>query len=328
MQIWRHGDRTPALNFSLNPDDIASWAEGPAGELTKLGILQQFRLGEYLRNRYQDFLPNHYSSNLIYVRSTDYNRTIMSALANLAGLFQPSAEEQWNENLPWQPIPVHSVPKNMDYVLNMDADCPLAKKAQENIWQSAENKTGLEFLTLNDMVRVFDPINCAVSRKIHSDHHVIPDWVTEEIFEKIHTLFNISTTFWMSTPEVKKFRGSKLSNFGNCRSNESKIIWNGKTLEILCIFCCTEHDLTLIAFLNHLEVYSKSMFPAYCSIILVELLEKDGQYFVQLFYKNGSTDLEPLELNFCKSPCPLFDFAQKFSGIYISDWKDACKLEN
>ncbi|KRY86756.1 Lysosomal acid phosphatase [Trichinella pseudospiralis] len=225
MQIWRHGDRTPALNFSLNPDDIASWAEGPDGELTKLGILQQFRLGEYLRNRYQNFLPSHYSSNLIYVRSTDYNRTIMSALANLAGLFQPSAEEQWNENLPWQPIPVHSVPKNMDYVLNMEADCPLAKKAQDNIWQSAEvlaimkenqqfidflkNKTGLEFLTLNDMVRVFDPINCA---KIHSNQHVIPDWVTEEVFEKIHTLFNISTTFWMSTPEVKKFRG-KMENF-------------------------------------------------------------------------------------------------------------------
>ncbi|KRZ53652.1 Lysosomal acid phosphatase [Trichinella nativa] len=333
--IWRHGDRTPALNFSLNPDDIASWAEGPDGELTKLGILQQFRLGEYLRNRYQDFLPNHYSSNLIYVRSTDYNRTIMSALANLAGLFPPSAEEKWNENLPWQPIPVHSVPKNMDYVLNMEADCPLAKKAQENIWQSAEvlaimkenqqfidflkNKTGLEFLTLHDMVRVFDPINCA---KIHSDHHVIPDWVTEEIFEKIHTLFNISTTFWMSTPEVKKFRGSYLI-WEIIDRMKAKSSGMEKHLKF---YAYSAHDLTLIAFLNHLEVYSKSMFPAYCSIILIELLEKDGQYFVQLFYKNGSTKLEPLELNFCKSPCSLFDFEQKFSGIYIPDWKDACKL--
>ncbi|OUC46566.1 histidine acid phosphatase [Trichinella nativa] len=269
--IWRHGDRTPALNFSLNPDDIASWAEGPDGELTKLGILQQFRLGEYLRNRYQDFLPNHYSSNLIYVRSTDYNRTIMSALANLAGLFPPSAEEKWNENLPWQPIPVHSVPKNMDYVLNMEADCPLAKKAQENIWQSAEvlaimkenqqfidflkNKTGLEFLTLHDMVRVFDPINCAVSYLI---------W---EIIDRM------------------KAKSSGME--------------------------------------KHLKFYAYS---AVLSIILIELLEKDGQYFVQLFYKNGSTKLEPLELNFCKSPCSLFDFEQKFSGIYIPDWKDACKL--
>lgn len=41
----------------------------------------------------------------------------MSAQANLAGLFYPSEEEMWSD-LPWQPIPVHTVPKKLDKVRN------------------------------------------------------------------------------------------------------------------------------------------------------------------------------------------------------------------
>lgn len=41
----------------------------------------------------------------------------MSAQANLAGLFPPSDEEKWSDEIPWQPIPVHTVPTELDHVL-------------------------------------------------------------------------------------------------------------------------------------------------------------------------------------------------------------------
>lgn len=48
----------------------------------------------------------------------------MSAQANLAGLFYPSQDERWDEQIAWQPIPVHTVPKHLDYVLFVGKDCP------------------------------------------------------------------------------------------------------------------------------------------------------------------------------------------------------------
>ena len=41
------------------------------------------------------------------------------------GLFPPAGPQVWDPQLPWQPIPVHTVPLDQDYLLNkMHAFCP------------------------------------------------------------------------------------------------------------------------------------------------------------------------------------------------------------
>ena len=41
----------------------------------------------------------------------------MSAQANLAGLYPPTMSQKWNEDLRWQPIPVHTKPGDSDNVI-------------------------------------------------------------------------------------------------------------------------------------------------------------------------------------------------------------------
>jgi len=79
--------------------------------------LQQYELGKYLRGRYGGFLSDIYSPYEIRVQSSNVDRAIMSADANLAGLYPPVNNRSiWSEDIKWQPIPVHNIPEEMDNV--------------------------------------------------------------------------------------------------------------------------------------------------------------------------------------------------------------------
>lgn len=84
-------------------------------------------MGLYLRRRYNTLLGEKYSPNNVYIQSTDVDRTLMSAGAALSGLFIPSEAEKWNDQILWQPIPVHTVPKTLDHILSASRVCPKYK---------------------------------------------------------------------------------------------------------------------------------------------------------------------------------------------------------
>ena len=75
------------------------------------GKQRHFALGSYVRGKYTGFLSDTYSPDEIVVRSTDVDRTLMSAQSHLAGLYPPIGNQTWNKDLKWQPIPVHTIPK-------------------------------------------------------------------------------------------------------------------------------------------------------------------------------------------------------------------------
>ncbi|XP_048401272.1 lysosomal acid phosphatase isoform X5 [Stegostoma tigrinum] len=151
--IYRHGDRSPINKYPTNPYTEEDWPQG-LGQLTQVGMRQQYELGQFLRERYKDFLNSSYDRREIYVRSTDIDRTLMSARANLAGLYPPHGHQIFRPDLNWQPIPVHTVPLIYEKLLKFPlSNCPRYEKLlKESLNSKRIEKTVEENQDFLDMV--------------------------------------------------------------------------------------------------------------------------------------------------------------------------------
>ncbi|KAJ4459051.1 putative histidine-type phosphatase [Paratrimastix pyriformis] len=143
--LARHGDREPQLQMPLDP---TNWTA--LGELTPIGMNQHYNLGREVVGRYGEIIPRHFSDREIYIRSTNYNRALMSAYSQLQGIFPPgsgpSIEGTTTPALPDsvqvrpqqqrlicftagscpQPVPIVTVPIAAEYLLRPFEICPSA----------------------------------------------------------------------------------------------------------------------------------------------------------------------------------------------------------
>ncbi|XP_077160252.1 prostatic acid phosphatase-like [Paroedura picta] len=142
--VYRHGDRTPISSYPKNTVPATVWPQG-YGQLTREGMKQQHKLGEYLRGRYKNLFSPQYKRKEIYVLSTDTDRTIMSAQANLAGLFPPVGDQIWHHRIAWQPVPVHTVSHKDDKLLSYPLlECPRFRRLLKETMDSSQFKLKLK----------------------------------------------------------------------------------------------------------------------------------------------------------------------------------------
>ncbi|KHJ94763.1 histidine acid phosphatase [Oesophagostomum dentatum] len=176
---------------------------------------QHFNLGRLLRKTYVDsgFLPRQYSSKEIYVRSTDYNRTLVSALSNMLGMYgHPNAGHMPDLDYPnvtgWPtgfvPVAVHTVDLPTDYVGQPYFKCRRRDELWKMILSSAEvqeyrNRKNisemLKFLTekcgqpidIDDLVVVRDPL---YAEQIHFNETLqeVNPWYSS-IFEELNEMY-------------------------------------------------------------------------------------------------------------------------------------------
>lgn len=192
LKVFRHGDRAPIKSYPNDPYRNESIWPVDFGQLTNKGKQQHFELGQWFRRRYANLLPVKYNEKDLYVRSTDVDRTLMSAEANLAGLYYPKENQIWNPNVMWQPIPIHTKPEKEDVILAMKKPCPRYDLLLKELKQSDEivsilkkNKDLLDYLSLHSgrEVRSLQDVDFLYSvLNIESLYNLtLPNW-TKEVF--------------------------------------------------------------------------------------------------------------------------------------------------
>lgn len=82
----------------------------------KVGKRRMYDLGKKLRHRYQNFLDEVYTPDILHARSSEYDRAKASLMLVLNGLFPMSEAIKWHDNMHWQPIPFNYVRKEEDKV--------------------------------------------------------------------------------------------------------------------------------------------------------------------------------------------------------------------
>ncbi|EYC41917.1 hypothetical protein Y032_0551g3325 [Ancylostoma ceylanicum] len=192
--IWRHGDRSPTKTFPTDPFQDGNWTFGGGGfgQLSPIGMKQHMNLGKLLRSTYVDsgFLAQRYSSKEIYIRSTDKNRTIISAMSNLLGMYStnnaaniPGVDYPDEPGWPtgYVPVAIHTVDDDTDYIGNPDAVCP----RQDKLWAMAKSSPELQaFQNRTDVVAMLNQLSKNCGEKVDIDNL----WVVQDalMIEQLH----------------------------------------------------------------------------------------------------------------------------------------------
>ncbi|XP_077115806.1 testicular acid phosphatase homolog isoform X2 [Ranitomeya variabilis] len=337
--VYRHGDRSPLDTYPTDPYKDTVWDNG-LQQLTQVGIRQQYELGKYLRMRYEQFLSPTYKKEEIYVRSTDYDRTLMSAQANLAGLYPPNGTQQWHPDIPWQPIPVHTVPVSQDRLLKFPSkDCPrfyeLMKetiqlleyrnrmKAWKDFIARIANVTGYSVGPADHrwMGNVYDTLFCQKSHNFS-----LPTWATPDVLETLEDIiaFDIKAHMALHKPTEKaRLTGGILVDAVLRNFTEAV-----KKSSLLKMVMYSAHDSTIQALQGALGIYS-GIHPPYASCHIFEFYKESDGSSVGMFYRNETRE-EPYELALpgCTSPCPLELFSQLLAPILPQDWWKECQIQD
>uniref|UniRef100_A0A670J0P8 Lysosomal acid phosphatase n=2 Tax=Podarcis muralis TaxID=64176 RepID=A0A670J0P8_PODMU len=336
--LYRHGDRSPVKAYPRDPYQESAWPQG-FGQLSQEGMQQQWDLGRALRRRYDGFLNSSYNRQEIYIRSTDFDRTLMSAEANLAGLYPPEGWQVFNPNISWQPIPVHTVPDSAEHLLKFPlSPCPRYEQLQNETRQTAEyvnktiqymgflemvaNKTGIQDVSLESVWSVYDTLFC---EKTHKKH--LPDWVTLNVMTQLKQLKDFSFEFLFGIHKrVEKARLQGGVLLSQIRKNLT-LAANASTPRHFKMLMYSAHDTTLVALQMALDVYSGRQ-PPYASCHIFELYqEDDGNFSVEMFFRNESgKEPYPVQLPGCAQRCPLLNFLQLTEPVIPQDWKQECQI--
>uniref|UniRef100_A0A182HT87 acid phosphatase n=1 Tax=Anopheles arabiensis TaxID=7173 RepID=A0A182HT87_ANOAR len=333
--LFRHGDRTPIDPYPNDPwKDPSHWT-ADWGQLVNAGKMRHLLLGKWLRQRYSSLLQDTYSNNEIYVRSTDVDRTLMSAEANLAGLYPPTGRDVWDSAITWQPIPVHTVTEELDSVLAAKKRCPAFDHALkvyrqsepyhsynasfEPVYRYVTEKTGRRYDSLSSLQNLYSALLIE-----ELNNFTLPDWTKTVYPEPLRSVSAMTFAVKTNTTQLARLKmGPLVKEMLNRFRSKAK----GTLKPNRSVWMYSAHDVTVASLLNALRVFELHN-PPFAACVLLELRQpaNGGQAYVELFYKNTTGEPYRLVVPGCDARCPLERMFEIYDNILPQDWEAECQL--
>ncbi|KAJ5076811.1 lysophosphatidic acid phosphatase type 6 [Anaeramoeba ignava] len=328
--ITRHGDRTPLktlpnqknewncdLNFYhlSNPESKTIFQKVYipnrqqfngnclTGQLTSKGFQQHFLLGQKLRKKYfneLNFIPEKYDPKLIYLRTTDKQRTRNSVYGNLLGLFPIDINEEKIEVLD-----VNTVDLDYEYMHVNKILCPKLKRLLLDLENSSFWKERKEYKFLHEeVVKIFNDSSLLDTslRKVRDNIYCtlshgkpIPEGISYSLAAELveETRWQIETLF-VNKLISKLSVGLLIKDILEAMQN--KIV---EKIEYKYMFY-SGHDTTLAPLLSNFNVFDGSK-VYYSSFIIFELYSDDSNHFFVRFIYNDEVYLIPgCKSTFCE----------------------------
>ncbi len=291
VDVIRHGDRTPIIEL---PNVPVKWPQG-LGQLTAEGMNQEFQLGKEFRKRYVEqyhLLPETYDRETMYVRASDVDRTLMSAECTLLGLYpmgKGPLTESGTEAVTgrYQPIPVHTRPRDTDDVLIPDANKALPEVSKRFVYESADWKAKFDqeqpnFERWGKLIG--KPITAMQQLSLIGDafyimklHHVpLPKGITQADADAMAKLGDWVFAENFKPAEVGQVTGINLlklivNHFEEATRDSSKLKYE----------LYSAHDSTICALLSAVKAPADTK-PHYSSDLNITLWKTDGKFNVKM----------------------------------------------
>ncbi|KAI5711480.1 hypothetical protein M8J76_003432 [Diaphorina citri] len=333
--IFRHGHRTPADTYPNDPYAKHSFEPFGWGQLTNVGKRAQFAQGEFLRRPYDSFLGDRYSPDYLKVQCTDVDRTKMSTMLFLAGLFPPKGDQVWNPNLLWQPIPLNYETMKYDRLLLGRYPCPRYQEELDNVFNSPEvraileaNKNLLDYASKESGMPIVTPDDAqSLYSTLKAERELgltLPAWTNAIFPDPLSKITAQSFVINAMTPVLQRLKGGFLLKKIIEDTNDKL---SGRTK--MKMFVYGAHDSTIANFLLTLGVWDMQI-PEYNSLIILEVHQlQPGRHGIRVFLRNTTSEPYLLQIPGCSKICPWENFVSLTSSkIPVRSYDEECQALN
>ncbi|XP_054273250.1 prostatic acid phosphatase-like [Macrosteles quadrilineatus] len=336
LVVAKHGTKAPMYSFPSDPNsDVKKWPDG-AGQITAIGKMQLFRLGELIRKLYNGYISEIYKKEQFQIEATMVERTMISGATLAAGLWPPRRHQMWHDTIYWQPIPIYPNFLDKSLLALTPSMCPRYYREQnetvrvfnerdpqyKDIFDLMTVNTGANITTCSQMYMVWEVLSSQLENNMP-----IPHWSKEIFPEKLLPI--ISRIYRMAT--IRNLKMTRLVNglFLEYMMEMMALKKNNSSPDVR-MYVHVGHDVTLLSLVMALGFPEPLVMPSGAALFYelhINPATSSGWEVKVLRVNNnheGPTHPEVLELPHCPYPCDYNLFHKNSARFIPENWSKEC----